>query len=173
MKEYLDKDYVLRQVKNTSCDNHVPSDWIEVPEGAEILTAILGDEVFYKSGEPWEWYCEESKKWMECSDIVGLDGFQDTLWHRKKESLNDKVASAEVARQELKGVDNVNNPSHYNKGGIECIDAIQSSMTKEAFCGYLKGNIQKYVFRYENKGGIESLQKAQWYLNKLIEVEAS
>lgn len=66
--------------------------------------------------------------------------------------------------------DNVNQPSHYNKGGVECIDAIQSSMTHEAFCGYLKGNVQKYMWRYENKGGVESLEKAQWYLNKLIEV---
>lgn len=64
--------------------------------------------------------------------------------------------------------DNVNNPEHYNKGGIECIDAIESSMTKEAFAGYLKGNIQKYMWRYEQKGGAESLRKAQWYLNKLV-----
>ncbi len=67
--------------------------------------------------------------------------------------------------------DNVNNPSHYADGEIECIDAIESSMTHEAFCGYLKGNIQKYIWRYEKKGGIESLKKGQWYLNKLIEIE--
>ena len=36
-KEYLDKDYTLRSVKQISGDNHVPSGWIEVPEGAEIL----------------------------------------------------------------------------------------------------------------------------------------
>ena len=85
-----------------------------------------------------------------------------------EESLNDKVASAEEARQEMKA-DNVNNPSHYNKGGIECIEAIKASMTHEAFCGYLKGNIIKYTWRYEVKGGVESLQKAQWYTNRLLE----
>lgn len=69
--------------------------------------------------------------------------------------------------------DNVNSPSHYNKGGVECIDAIESSMTKEAFCGYLKGNVIKYMYRYENKGGVESLKKAQWYLSKLIGVESN
>ncbi|WP_368869244.1 DUF3310 domain-containing protein [Proteus terrae] len=47
--------------------------------------------------------------------------------------------------------DNVNNPPHYASGDIECIDAIKASMTKEAFLGYLKGNIQKYVWRYEKK----------------------
>ena len=64
--------------------------------------------------------------------------------------------------------DTVNHPSHYASGEIECIDAIESSMTHEAFCGYLKGNVQKYMWRYENKGGITDLEKAQWYLNKLI-----
>ena len=64
--------------------------------------------------------------------------------------------------------DMVNSPPHYNNGDIECIDAIKESMTPEAFKGYLKGNIQKYIWRYENKKGGEDLKKAQWYLNKLI-----
>lgn len=34
VKEYLDSNYVLREVKCTSGDNRVPSDWIEIPEGA-------------------------------------------------------------------------------------------------------------------------------------------
>lgn len=67
--------------------------------------------------------------------------------------------------------DPVNHPNHYTQGTIECIDAIQASMTFESFCGFLKGNAQKYLWRYENKGkAIEDLQKAQWYISKLIEV---
>lgn len=66
--------------------------------------------------------------------------------------------------------DMVNNPNHYNNGAIECIDAIEESMTLEGFRGYLKGNVQKYVWRYESKGGIQDLMKAQWYLDKLISV---
>tara|TARA_R110002020_G_scaffold103344_2_gene242021 strand:+ start:3319 stop:3558 length:240 start_codon:yes stop_codon:yes gene_type:complete len=65
--------------------------------------------------------------------------------------------------------DMVNSPPHYNTGNIECIEAIKESMTPEAFKGYLKGNIQKYIWRYEAKKGVEDLEKAQWYLNKLIE----
>jgi hypothetical protein len=64
--------------------------------------------------------------------------------------------------------DNVN-PSHYNQESIEAIDAIESSMTPEQFKGYLKGNILKYCWRFEQKGGVEDLKKAQWYLNKMIE----
>jgi hypothetical protein len=62
------------------------------------------------------------------------------------------------------------NPSHYTSGPIECIEAIEASMSPESFKGFLKGNIQKYVWRYETKGGLESLQKAQWYLTRLIAV---
>lgn len=65
--------------------------------------------------------------------------------------------------------DNVNSPSHYADSGIECIDAMRASMTHEAFKGYLKGNVQKYIWRYEKKiAAKEDLEKARWYLNKLI-----
>jgi len=63
------------------------------------------------------------------------------------------------------------NPSHYKDGDIECIDAIESSMTPEGFAVYCKGNILKYIWRYEKKDKLIGLKKAQWYLNMLIEVE--
>ena len=42
-------------------------------------------------------------------------------------------------------------------------------MTPEAFAGYCKGNVIKYVWRYEKKDQLEGLLKAQWYLNRLIQ----
>jgi hypothetical protein len=60
------------------------------------------------------------------------------------------------------------NPEHYQKGGIECIEAIEASMTEESFKGFLKGNCIKYLYRYEDKNGVEDLKKAQWYLLRLI-----
>lgn len=66
--------------------------------------------------------------------------------------------------------DPVNSPSHYASGDIECIDAIKASMTREAFLGYLKGNVQKYMWRYEKKvNPIEDVKKARWYMNKLVD----
>jgi biotin synthase-related radical SAM superfamily protein len=62
------------------------------------------------------------------------------------------------------------NPQHYQKGGVECIDAIEASMTEEAFKGFLKGNCIKYLYRYEDKNGVEDLNKAQWYLSRLIKM---
>ena len=67
--------------------------------------------------------------------------------------------------------DDVNSPEHYASGRVECIDAIESSMTGEAFAGYCKGNCIKYLWRYLDKGGVQSLEKCQWYLNRLLEAE--
>jgi hypothetical protein len=60
------------------------------------------------------------------------------------------------------------NPSHYTSGTIECIEAMEASMSTEAFKGFLKGNCQKYLWRYEKKNGAEDLRKAMWYLDRLI-----
>jgi hypothetical protein len=66
--------------------------------------------------------------------------------------------------------DAVNKPSHYTSGKVECIDSIESSMSKEAFQGFLKGQVAKYIWRYEKKENpLQDLKKAQFYINKLIE----
>ena len=63
----------------------------------------------------------------------------------------------------------VDHPPHYNNGGIECIDAIKASMTEEEYKGFLKGNVMKYLWRYELKENPkQDLKKAQWYLDKLL-----
>ena len=66
--------------------------------------------------------------------------------------------------------DMVNSPSHYNFAGVECIDAIRAATGEDGFSYYLQGNIMKYLWRYKYKNGSEDLKKAQWYLDKLIEV---
>lgn len=64
--------------------------------------------------------------------------------------------------------DAVNHPQHYTTGSIECIDAIEASMTKEEFQGYLKGCIVKYVWRYRHKNNPQQdLEKMLWYGNRL------
>lgn len=59
------------------------------------------------------------------------------------------------------------NPNHYKTGDVEAIEAIKASMTQEAFYGYLKGNVLKYVWRFEKKNRLEDLKKANWYLTRL------
>lgn len=65
--------------------------------------------------------------------------------------------------------DNIN-PDHYKQGAVECIVALEAATVNktgiEAIC---TANVIKYLWRYEAKGGLEDIKKAQWYLNKLIE----
>lgn len=64
----------------------------------------------------------------------------------------------------------VNHPTHYRgENGVECIDAIESvTSLYEGFSGYCIGNILKYVWRHRLKGGIQDLEKAKWYIDRLI-----
>jgi len=66
--------------------------------------------------------------------------------------------------------DPVTAPSHYKKDseGVECIEAIEASMSREAFGGYLKGSVLKYAWRYEQKNHLEDLRKCKVFLEWLI-----
>ena len=91
----------------------------------------------------------------------------------KSEQACDDVAEAddEADLNECIGqdVDVINHPSHYTKGRIECIDAIDSATTgKSGIEAVCVANIIKYLYRYEEKNGIEDVKKAKWYINKLI-----
>ena len=61
------------------------------------------------------------------------------------------------------------NPTYYKKGKFECIDVLEELLQgvsgATAFC---LGNCIKYLWRFNQKTGIEDLKKARWYLDKLI-----
>ena len=58
----------------------------------------------------------------------------------------------------------VNHPSHYNAGKIEVIDAIEDWRL-----GFHEGNAVKYIARAKHKGKeLEDLEKAAWYIGRLI-----
>lgn len=59
---------------------------------------------------------------------------------------------------------------HYQNMGVQPWDAMQAWMTEEQFEGFLRGNVIKYMARYDSKGGVEDLRKAQHYLGALIEL---
>lgn len=66
--------------------------------------------------------------------------------------------------------DNVNHPSHYiSDNGLETIDVIEAfSMGLEGAEAFYIGNVIKYISRWKKKNGLEDLEKAKWYLDKLI-----
>lgn len=62
-------------------------------------------------------------------------------------------------------------PNHYNKGNKDLIEMWYQTMTLEQFRGAMKSNIIKYTMRYENKNGLEDIDKAIEYLTRLKKYE--
>ncbi len=56
--------------------------------------------------------------------------------------------------------------SHYATRELQPWDAIT-----QWGCGFLDGNVIKYVVRFRQKNGLQDLQKARHYLDKMIEIE--
>ena len=84
-------------------------------------------------------------------------------WDRVNEKMQKAKEHKEIMNSLKK--ETVNHPDHYNEG-IETIDYIESWGMD-----FNQGNVIKYVSRYKLKGGLEDLKKAQWYLERLIQLE--
>ena len=97
-----------------------------------------------------------------CSMCILVNHFGDDMKQNMCEHDEIVYTSNQYVEAIEKEVpDAVNHPGHYTGAGIECIEAIKASMTPDALAGYLKGNVQKYLWRYEKKvNPVEDLKKA-------------
>lgn len=109
---------------------------------------------------------EEAKEYMEEFDEQ-TDAVSKVV---KTATVNTDELVAQLKEREEKN-DKVNHPSHYQTaGGIEVIEYIASLLGDNVKYYYL-GNVIKYVSRFDKKNGVEDLEKARFYLNKMIEME--
>ena len=194
----IDPD-VLNEEASSEMENKSvnPSDYVDWTQAPEWATAWAMDDdgcAFWFECEPTLYEDKYGAVWGDDEHGVtegAPDFFFPVLRFRKslctrdtdekafdQMTLAEKMGAEDYALDEatekafmdaLDRADNVHSPSHYNSGNIECIEAIKESMTPEAFRGYLKGNVQKYLWRYEYKNGLDDLHKARVYLNWLIE----
>ena len=69
-------------------------------------------------------------------------------------------------------LDPIDHPAHYTADNdIECIDAIQAALGREAFVDYCRGQSMKYLWRAKLKDSLtNNIRKAQFYLAKILEV---
>jgi hypothetical protein len=63
--------------------------------------------------------------------------------------------------------DSIVKPAHYNIGGIEPAEFMESLGIAEDGYAY---NVIKYISRYKMKNGIEDVRKARQYCNMLIDL---
>lgn len=176
MKEWLlkteDGKYHYYRDDMDCCPKYVEK--IEIPEGAEFFVLRKKTDLnpfFAKwNGETFDTYgaCV-GFGWYRESSLRNLEINYKIAWSRGDSVFNDESG---IINEETKTLDDkVNQPNHYANFSIECIDAMQAMLSRDEFIGYLRGNIFKYLWRYKLKNGVEDLKKAQWYQNKLIEVE--
>ena len=69
--------------------------------------------------------------------------------------------------------DIVNHLKHYKECSLECIDIMSVIFGNDNLAVYCMMNAYKYMHRYKNKNGLQGLKKAEWYLNKVKEIEQS
>ena len=78
---------------------------------------------------------------------------------------NDNPRSTTSANNRQVGGD------HYKKMKIQPWDIVDACFTSDQAAGFYIGNVLKYLLRFESKSGIQDLEKAKHYLEKLIEVK--
>ena len=64
----------------------------------------------------------------------------------------------------------INHPDRYAGGNFECIDVMLDVFGADAVKHFCILNAFKYLWRAENKNGIEDIKKAVFYLNYYIDL---
>jgi len=105
---------------------------------------------------------------MAASDNLSLEDQQraeqalyqsDAMYQRTDSWLSDRFKEERT--------DNISRPGHYNIGGIEPAEFMESLGIAQ---DYYAGNIIKYASRYKHKNGAEDIRKAKQYCKMLIEL---
>ena len=118
-------------------------------------------------------YDEETDEYTDTYACV-FDEMSDTMlnkcynWYKELDLAACENSETECCSKKS-DVDMVNHPSHYTQGGIECIDALKAAtVSKTGIEAVCTANAIKYLWRYEEKNGIEDVKKARWYIDRLI-----
>ena len=152
-------------------------DFEGAPDWATMRTTTGGDVFFAESHEP----CARVYG-VRLNDefIIGESGLEDesdiTIIAQREPvtGINDDRLLASLnefplVSEKYPRHDNINHPLRYTKGDIECIDAIKAATVgKTGIEAVDVGHIIRYLWRYEEKDGLESVKKAEWYIKHLI-----
>jgi len=126
---------------------------ITLDNDEESLKLIVNDDDFYDPSDA-----------LVSVDLSNIEKIQNNIeyYYFNSYFYNDFNSDAN---------DNYKNPAHYKHGKYDLISHLADIFTEEELRGFLKGNIFKYVDRYQDKNGIEDLEKAREYTHRLEEFE--
>ena len=124
-------------------------------------------------------YCNyENKSCSECQlnkfdeDVCDFNEWSDSklavAYNVAYKNSDARLDGSHLKEQDDKP-DMVSHPKHYTQGGIECIDALKAATVgKHGIEAVCVANIIKYLWRYEEKNGVEDVRKAKWYIERLL-----
>lgn len=136
-------------------------------KGSELYRA--GSNGYYWSASPYE--LNPSYAWVMyfASDYQDVN-YGDCLYGRAVRPVLNKNKEKEDTENKEE-FDPVNKPMHYTHGKYESIDVMEDVFGTSAVENFCLCNAFKYLYRCEYKGHkIEDIKKAQWYLNKIVEL---
>lgn len=67
--------------------------------------------------------------------------------------------------------DIVKKPEHYHKYNMDTLMFLEHGFPPEVLKGFCLGSAIKYLQRFELKNGLQDLEKAKFYVDKLIELK--
>ena len=144
IKEYLDTNYELRSVKQTS---GVPSGWVEIPEGAEIAIELSGRPYFMKlNGETFDEFYDSV--WQTGTITKrSISKYRKILWQRNLATPNTAI------QEKLKFIEKwLNGEKIQYILGVESekTQADKSKVDKSKWCNFTDGAMQ-YIKRSDIK----------------------
>lgn len=121
------------------------------------------------------YYCDEIIGVYRIIDNDLLIDSYDEHYRKIIHDIIDKVNKDLILNSDLTdsiSKEQLTNPPRYaTQSGKQLIELLRDDLlTKEEYIGFLKGNLYKYVFRYQSKGGLDDLKKAQYYLEELQKI---
>ena len=111
-----------------------------------------------------DYYCD-FYEWSDDKLAIAYD----YVFKNSDTRLDGSYLKNEDVKTNDNNLDMVSHPKHYTQGGIECIDALKAATVgKRGIEAVCVANVIKYLWRYEEKNGIEDIRKAKWYIERLL-----
>lgn len=149
----------------------------------KLLNRDMIEECIDEFNKQWSHLNENEKAKLTKTDVkffsvhalhfIYLFRWDGTALSGSKDYCEYELQRLFLAR--LNSLDNskIESPNHYTlPSGKQLIELLQTDLlTRKEFIGFCKGNVYKYVSRYQAKNHREDLEKAKQYLNFLEELE--
>ena len=131
---------------------------------------LTGDETHYQGGTLRDYYAITTRDFPVETVFNGVDSEGDLMFVAEDGWTiyvrDDYATDTETA------YDVVQKPEHYNTNlpeGVEVIDIIAAQTAPlSGMQAVAQANVIKYVLRWQKKNGVQDLEKARFYLDRLI-----